>query len=270
MVRSFADRGFDDERLVAQGKLFDPMTRRVLCEAGLAPGMRVLDLGSGAGNVSRIAADMVGPDGAVVGIEKDPDAVALARQRTDAANIEYRQGDVQTLDGVETGFDAVIGRLVLMYLWDPVEALRQAAARVKPGGLICMHEADLAYIWTVPQTPLWEQARTWFLALLVEDGLQPRMGPSLHTTFRSAGLPGPRLLLEGGAEGGSNGLTSAWATIVAHAVPMMEKRAAAEGAEAAPETLAERLVKEIREYEACLIFPMFTGAWTTLPTSDGS
>ena len=72
------------------GRLFDPLTRRLLRQAGLAPGMRVLDLGSGAGNVARLARELVGPDGSVVGVERDPAAAALARQRTDEANIEFR------------------------------------------------------------------------------------------------------------------------------------------------------------------------------------
>src|SRR6266699_385331 len=85
-----ADRAAEDERLLAQGRLFDPLTRRLLETVGLAPGMRVLDLGSGAGNVARLAAELVGPDGAVVGVEKDPEAVELARRHTDAPNIEFR------------------------------------------------------------------------------------------------------------------------------------------------------------------------------------
>jgi ubiquinone/menaquinone biosynthesis C-methylase UbiE len=109
MSYPFSDRSAEDERLVAQGRLFDPLTRRLLTEAGLAPGMRVLDLGSGAGNVTRLAAEFVGPYGAVVGIERDRAAIELARRRTTAANIEYRVGDVQTLDGVDDGFDAVVG-----------------------------------------------------------------------------------------------------------------------------------------------------------------
>jgi hypothetical protein len=98
----FADRAAEDKRLIAQGTLFDPLTRRLLQQAEIAPGMRVLDLGSGA-------------------------------------------GDVQTLEGVEDGFDAAVGRLVLLYMADPLAALRRAATRLGPGGLICMHEADLGY-----------------------------------------------------------------------------------------------------------------------------
>src|SRR5690349_2515112 len=101
MSYPFTDRAAEDERLVAQGVVFDPLTRRLLRHAGLVPGMRVLDLGSGAGNVARIVAGIVGPDGAVVGIEQDPAAVELARRRTHEPTVEYRVGDVQTLDDVE-------------------------------------------------------------------------------------------------------------------------------------------------------------------------
>jgi SAM-dependent methyltransferase len=78
--------------------------------------MRVLDLGSGAGDVARLAAKLVGPGGSVVGIERDPAAVTLARRRTGTANVEFRVGDAQTLEDVEDGFDAVVGRLILMYM----------------------------------------------------------------------------------------------------------------------------------------------------------
>src|SRR5215469_17938927 len=154
MSYPFADRVAEHERLVAQGRLADPLTRRLLQQAGLAPGMRVLDLGSGAGNVARLAADLVGPDGAVVGVEKDPEAVELARRHTGAPNVEFRVGDAQTLHGIEGGFDAVTGRLILLHLPDPVAALRAAADRVRPGGLVIMNECDLSYLWASPQPSL--------------------------------------------------------------------------------------------------------------------
>src|SRR5262249_46926492 len=162
MSYPFTDRAAEDERLVAQGVVFDPLTRRLFRHAGLVPGMRVLDLGSGAGNVARLVAELVGPDGAVGGIEQDPAAGELRRRRTHAPNIEYRVGDVQTLDGVEDGFDTVVGRLILMYLPDPVFALRRAASRVRPGGVVCMHEADLRYLPASPPTPLWDQVHGYF------------------------------------------------------------------------------------------------------------
>jgi SAM-dependent methyltransferase len=265
MSYPFSDRVAEDERLVAQGRLFDPLTHRLLREAGLAPGMRVLDLGSGAGNVTRLAAELVGPRGSVVGLERDPAAVELARRRTDAGNVEFRVGDVQTLDGLEDGFDVVVGRLVLMYLTDPAAALARAAARVRPGGLICMHEADLAYLWASPRTALWDEVRDYFLTALDKAGIEPRMGPTLCTAFRAAGLPAPRLLVEAFADGGPAAPSWGWANVVTAAVPLMERLGVATRGDVDPATLADRLLGETLARDGCVIGPPMTGAWTTRP-----
>jgi SAM-dependent methyltransferase len=264
----FADRVAEDERLVAQGRLFDPLTRRLLATAGVAPGMRVLDLGSGAGNVTRLAASLVGPAGSVVGVDRDPGAVELASYRTRSRNIKFRVADIQTLDGIEDGFDAVVGRLVLMYSPDPAAALRCAAARVRPGGLICLQEADLAYPGTCPLTATWAQVQGWFLDALEKGGFAGRMGPSLYTAFRAAGLPGPALLVEGFASGGPTAPAWAWANVICAAVPLMERTGVATRAEVDPDTLADRLLTEILAVDGCGMGPPMIGAWTVLPAAD--
>jgi SAM-dependent methyltransferase len=266
MSYPFADRVAEDERLVAQGRLFDPLTRRVLREAGLTRGMRVLDLGSGAGNVARLAAELVGPEGAVVGIEQNPAAVELARRRTEAGNVEYRVGDAQTLEGVEDGFDAVTGRLVLMYLADPVAVLRRAATRVRPGGVICMHEADLAYLCASPHSPLWSRVQGYFLDALEKAGFEGRMGPALYSAFRAAGLPGPRVLVETFAEGGPEAPAWAWANVVSATVPLMERFGIATRAEVDPPTLAGRLLTDALEDDRCVFGPPMFGCWATVPS----
>ena len=263
----FADRTAEHDRLVRQGALFDPLTRRVLQQAGLAPGMLVLDLGSGAGNVARLAAELVGPRGAVVGIEQDPAAVELARRRTSAPNVEFRVGDVQTLADVEDGFDAVIGRLVVMYLADPVEALRRAATRLRPGGILCMHEADLTYVPASPLTPLWREVHGWFVAALDKAGIQSRMGPTLFPAFRAAGLPAPHLLIESFAAGGPQAPAWAWANVIGAAVPLMERTGVASRAEVDPATLADRLMADTLSCDGAVLGPPMTGAWTTVPVS---
>lgn len=55
------------KRLTTQARLIDPITRRFLVSAGVVPGMRVLDVGSGAGDLAILLAAMVGPEGEVVG-----------------------------------------------------------------------------------------------------------------------------------------------------------------------------------------------------------
>jgi len=260
-----ADRAAEDERLLAQSRLFDPLTRRLFEAVGLAPGMRVLDLGSGAGNVARLAAELVGPDGAVVGVEKDPEAVEFARRHTDAPNVEFRVADAQTLYGIEGGFDAVTGRLILLHLPDPVGALREAAARVRPGGLVIMHECDLGYLWASPQPPLWGQVRAWFLEAAGKAGIEPRLGPALFSLYREAGLPGPRLLVEALAEGGPDAPAWGWANVVSAMAPLMEKLGVATRADVNPPTLAGRLLAETVGCDGCVICPPFTGAWAVRP-----
>jgi SAM-dependent methyltransferase len=266
----FEDRASEDERLLSQGKILDPLTRRVLRKAGLAPGMRVLDLGSGAGNVAMVAAELVGPEGRVVGVERDPDAVERARRlisETGRANIEFRVGDAQTLDGVDSGFDAVTGRLIFLYLADPVAALREAAVRVRPGGLICMHEADFTYPYASPPTPLWQQVRAWFLETLTKAGANPSMGPSLFPAYRAAGLPDPQLIFEAFVAGGPQAPTWGWANVIRGVVPVMERLGIATESEVAPATLADRLLAELLANDGIMIVPMI-GAWSTVPPSS--
>jgi SAM-dependent methyltransferase len=156
----FADRMLEQRRLASQAELFDPLTERLFRAAGLGTGMRVLDLGSGAGDVAILAARLVGRDGEVVGVDRDPEAVASATARVaqgGMSNIRFVQSDLQTLDGVAGSFDAAVGRLILMYLPEPAVALRRAAGLVRPGGLVCVHEGDMAYDWAAPMTPLWAQ-----------------------------------------------------------------------------------------------------------------
>jgi protein-L-isoaspartate O-methyltransferase len=116
---AFTDRAHEQRRLASQAELFDPLTERVFRTAGLGNGMRVLDLGSGAGNVAMLAARLVGREGEVIGVERDPEAVASATAGVAQAghsNVRFIQGDAQTLDGIADGFDAAVGRLILMYL----------------------------------------------------------------------------------------------------------------------------------------------------------
>src|SRR6516162_4985296 len=71
----------EHERLIRQAALLAPCSDGLFCEAGIGPGQRVLDLGSGVGDVSMLVAQLVGPSGEVVGIERDPHSIARARTR---------------------------------------------------------------------------------------------------------------------------------------------------------------------------------------------
>ena len=72
----------EHRRLLIQSSFLRPWTTRCLRAAGVTQGMSVLDIGSGLGDVAHIAAEIVGPGGRVVGVERDPAAVGMARRRT--------------------------------------------------------------------------------------------------------------------------------------------------------------------------------------------
>jgi SAM-dependent methyltransferase len=126
------------DRLDHQGRVLAPATRTILEAAGLGPGIRVLHLGSGMGDVAFVAAELIGPSGEVMGIDRSPEAVAKANiraQQRDHGNVRFVVGDIN--DTAPAGpFDAIIGRLVLMYLPDPAALLKTQAALLRPGGRV--------------------------------------------------------------------------------------------------------------------------------------
>ncbi|MBO0802777.1 MAG: methyltransferase domain-containing protein [Nocardiopsaceae bacterium] len=256
-----ADRAAEHERLLRQGSIFDPLTRRLLEASGLAPGMRVLDIGCGAGNVARLAAEIVGPTGHVTAVDVDPAAIEITSAHNTVPTIEYGVADAQTLDGIGDGFDAVTGRLVLMYLSNPAAGLREAAARVRPGGLVIMEECDLEYLWASPQTPVWTRVRSWLLEALEKAQVETRMGPALFSLFGEAGLPMPQLLVGSAASGGPDTLAWGWGNVVAAGVPAMERFGVATRQDVDPATLPQRLVAETIASGGCAIGPLMTGAW---------
>ncbi len=151
----------ETQRLIEQSRLIQPLTRRFLKSAGIDAGMRVLDIGSGAGDVSLVAAELVGPDGEVVGVDTNPDILDTARERVREAgheNVKFIEGDAQTLD-LGGRFDALVGRLVLMYLPDPISVLKQLLKRLHYGGIVCFQEIDFTITRSYhnPDTPLMGQ-----------------------------------------------------------------------------------------------------------------
>jgi 2-polyprenyl-3-methyl-5-hydroxy-6-metoxy-1,4-benzoquinol methylase len=185
------------ERLMFQARLLRPMTDRLLRDAGIEPGMRVLDVGCGAGDVALLAAELVGPSGSVTGIDRDARSVALALHRAESAGLTWaRFRAVAVEDFNEAGsFDAVTGRYVLVHQADPVVLLRAAARTVRPGGVIAFHELDLNPVgpFSAPEVPLWERAIGWVKRAMAAAVTHADAGSRLLCHFAAAGLPAPRI-----------------------------------------------------------------------------
>jgi SAM-dependent methyltransferase len=177
------------DRLEAQAAAIAPATRMIFAEAGIRPGMRVLDIGCGAGDVTFVAADLVGPDGSVVGVDRSPDALARARLRAEQrglTQVQFVEGDVH--DPAPGGpFDAMVERLVLMWVPDPAEVLRRQATVLRPGGLVVPVEADMSPMRSVPEIPLVTQVKSWLVEAFAKAGTS-MIGPQLWAIVERAGL----------------------------------------------------------------------------------
>jgi len=263
-VLGHSDRELD--RLSKQAHLIDPITRRFLCAAGIVPGMRVLDVGSGAGDVAFLAADLVGARGEIVGTDRSAVALATARQRADARslrNVVFREGDPAEMT-FDRPFDAVIGRYVLLFQRDPTAALRGLAAHARRGGVIFFHEPDWDGVRSFPPAPTYDRCSQWIRETLRLSGAETRMGTKLFSTFIAAGLPAPSMQLETLVAGVANNadplhLVADLAGTLANA---MERLGVATAAEVGLETLAERMISEAAASASVILGRFEVGAWS--------
>jgi arsenite methyltransferase len=105
----------------------------------LAPGECVLDLGSGAGTDSLVAAQMVGEHGHVTGIDMTPEMLATARRAAaemGAANVEFVESEVEQLPFADTSFDVVISNGVIDLIPDKNAVFAEIFRVLTPGGRI--------------------------------------------------------------------------------------------------------------------------------------
>jgi SAM-dependent methyltransferase len=268
-----ADRGYqlgsdEDElaRLDLQGRALAPATRALLAAAGIRPGMRVLDLGCGAGDVAFVAAELVGTDGSVMGVDRSPQAVARARLRAGQqglAQVRFAEGDIH--DPAPGGpFDAIVGRLVLMYVPDPAVVLRRQAMVLRAGGLVVPIEFDLATARALPATPLVSQAVSWLAGAFAKGGIQPSLGPRLWSELREAGLR-PRGMIGVQPHFGPDNPDGAalLAGIIRTAAPLIQRTGVATAEEIGAETFTERLREELQANSAVFAHPILLSAWAT-------
>jgi ubiquinone/menaquinone biosynthesis C-methylase UbiE len=182
--------GFD--RLTA---LYDPVVRlttrertfkrRLLDQAALGPGERVLDLGCGTGTFA-VWAKQRAPDTEVVGLDGDPEVLGRARAKASAAGVEvdFRQGLADRLPDPDGSFDKVTSSLLFHHLAREVKeaAAREVARVLRPGG--ALHVADFG----PTRDPL---ARAAFGVVQVFDGFGPtsdNVAGRLPDILRSGGL----------------------------------------------------------------------------------
>lgn len=258
-------------RLMEQSRIYGPSTQRLCRRAGIAEGMRILEIGSGAGDVTLTLAELVGPAGHVMGVDVNATILDTARQRATEAgirNVEFIAGDARMLTFADP-FDAIVGRFVLMYMADPKEAFATLITHLKPGGIAAFQEPEYTLYPAVlhPDTPLMNQLIQWILEVFEHSGAHLDMGFGLYRAFVDAGLPPPMMHLESPI-----GAAETWAgyrymaTIFQSLLPLLEKYGLATAAQVDVETLAARIREEVLVSKRPFFLPLHITAHAILPT----
>jgi SAM-dependent methyltransferase len=250
-------------RLEIQGAALAPATRMIFAEAGIGPGMRVLDLGCGAGDVTFVAADLVGPDGSVVGVDRSPEALARARLRAGQrglAQVRFVEGDLN--DPAPGGpFDVIVERLVLWTVPDPAAVLRRQATVLRPGGLVVPIEADLSTIRSLPETVFGTQVKSWMVEAFAKAGLS-MLGPRLWAIVQEAGLRPVGMIGVQPHFGPDDDLGIAFLVETMRvAEPVIVGTGVATAEEVGMETFERRLRDERQRTQAVGAYPMLLSAW---------
>jgi SAM-dependent methyltransferase len=252
-------------RLEIQGAALAPATRMIFAEAGIRPGMRVLDLGCGAGDVTFVAADLVGPDGSVVGVDRSPEALARARLRAGQrglAQVRFVEGD---LDDPAPGgpFDAIVERLVLWTVPDPAALLRRQATVLRPGGLVVPIEEDLSTIRSLPATAFGTQVKSWLVEAFAKAGMF-MLGHRLWAIVQEAGLhPVGMIGVQPHFGPGDEVGIAVLVETMRLAAPLIVGTGVATAEEIGMETFEQRLRDENQRTQAVGAYPMLLSAWAT-------
>ena len=257
----------EQERLIRQATIFDPLTELLFRDAGIGPGQRVLDIGSGVGDVAMLAAKLVGPSGEVVGVERDPATIATARSRVAKArlsNVSFMESDVRSLTNNEL-FDAVVGRTILSFLPDSDAVVRSLAALVRPGGVVAFQDVwPAALLHLSAHLPLRAKCAELIYRTFERSGAHLDMELVLYRALQEAGLPAPNMRIEipvGDDPKVVRWLHDLFSTLVPRINP--DDLAAAEIGDL--ETLGSRLEAErlaARSFAACV---GLVGAWSRKP-----
>jgi ubiquinone/menaquinone biosynthesis C-methylase UbiE len=254
-------------RLALQASILNPFTEHLLRRAGISAGMRVLDIGCGVGDVSLLAARIVGARGQVTSLDFDPQALKTLKERASTEilrNIECLEGNVHDWDSGRR-FDAVIGRHILLHSKNPMDLLQRSARMLQPRGLAVFHEFDFSVrhrAW--PPAPLRDRTIEIFDRFF-EAATASNIGTRLWTLLVDAGFENPDCRAEYPIDGGTDCLYFEW---LAESLRSILPRAIALGVvsegEIEIDTLEERLRAENRATKSAVPAPTMIGAFARL------
>jgi SAM-dependent methyltransferase len=255
------------QRLRMQARFWEPATRAVLEEAGVAPGMRCLDAGCGPGEAMRLIGRLVGPEGHVTGLDIDAALGAhmlAALRREEGPRFDFVSADLMRGDPVPGApFDVVFARLLMIHMTDPVGAARNLAAQLRPGGKLILMDYDLSRMACRPEHPAMTRAFAIVADCFTRGGKDADCGLRLAGYLAGAGLPMPEgtrveTFYASIASGGP--MVRA---VLASLVPAARTLGVAEPEEIAG--IQARIAGLEAENRHFALGPPMIGVWTTIP-----
>ncbi|PKG22692.1 ubiquinone biosynthesis methyltransferase UbiE [Niallia nealsonii] len=182
-------------RAELSGKLTNVLDSRTLANSHqrlaeiLTEGMAILDVGCGTGAITRGIAEVVGPNGRVVGIDSNPKLIEKAREaHSETPGLFFETGDIYNLP-YEQQFDIVTSSRVLIWLSDPLKALKMMTSAVKIGGRILVVDYNHEKISWEPQPP--SSMLHFYSAYLKwrsEAGMDNSIADNLFEMFQKVGM----------------------------------------------------------------------------------
>jgi ubiquinone/menaquinone biosynthesis C-methylase UbiE len=256
------------QRLKNQATMLRPITERLLRSAGIDAGMRILDLGCGAGDVSMLAAELAGPAGFVVGIDRNQEVLDVARNRAQEAGlrqISFVRASIEEFF-VDEPFDLVIGRYILVHQEEPVALLRKAARLVRPGGALAFHEVRMASdTKSFPHVPLWNLTSKLVRIALQSSVSNYHGADRFAEHFFEAGLPYPNLFCEELVGGSADSpLYGSLAELLQTLRPQLERMRIMTAETIAMDGLEGRLRDAVIEARSQVYGPAQVCAWARL------
>ena len=182
--------GNEPVRQSHQAKIMHEQSLHLLWEAGLRPGMSVLDFGCGTANLDFSIASMLGPGGKVLGVDCNPGLISLNRKRkqtVEDGNLFFRIGRAENYTDIFQ-YDITFARFLVAHTAMPLKLVRNMQGLTRNYGYIALEDVDISTMRAVPHNPELEVLKTLIKALVHYYGGDATIGSQLGPLLHASGL----------------------------------------------------------------------------------
>lgn len=257
------------QRLMTQGGILRPQLESAFRSAGITTGMRVLDIGCGVGDVAMLAAEIAGPTGSVVALDRDAASIEWAKRRVTEAGFTNIQFHATEFDKFEetASFDALVGRFILLYLPDPVATLRHLSHSLRSGAVVAFMEPDFTVPSSVfPPMPDFKDCEKWVSEALRGSGARIDMGMRLHHAYRDAGFVNTTTIISHlSGCGVTRQMADFFVETIRSLLPKIVEYGIATTEEIRIDTLGDRMFAAGREADPQWVGSRYITAWARKP-----